>query len=473
MPKTPTEEVLARFKAIVGPKGFVEAPEDQTPYLKEWRDRFSGKTPLVLRPSSTEVVSAIMKVADETGTAIVPQGGNTGLVGGQIPNSDGTEVILSLDRMSCFRDIDAQNNTMTVDAGCVLATIQQAAESAERLFPLSLASEGSAQIGGLMSTNAGGINVLRYGNARDLALGLEVVLPNGDVWNGLKGLRKDNTGYDLKHLFIGAEGTLGIITGVTLKLFPQLSDHATALIGVTDLDAAVDLFSTMKHALGDVISAFELMPRIAIEYLLKHDLESRDPLNAQYPWYLLVELDDVGPHGRLDTALEENLARCVSKGLAQDAVVAKNDRESQSLWQMRERLSAIQKHEGGSLKHDVSVPISQLTAFVNEATLAVEHVCPGIRPFPFGHLGDGNIHFNFSQPPDLEIETFLARADEIARIVHDCVAKYGGSFSAEHGIGQLKRDDLTRYKSATEIDMMRRLKQTFDPKGIINPGKVL
>lgn len=466
----PTPETLARMKAIVGPKGFIDAAEDMGSYLVERRDLYQGRAAAVLRPASTAEVSALMKIAHETGTKVVPQGGNTGLVGGQIP-FEGDEIILSLSRMNRIGEIDVLNNTLTVEAGVTLAAAQEAAMKVDRLFPLSLASEGTCQIGGNLSTNAGGTAVLHYGNARSLVLGLEVVLANGDVWDGRKGLRKDNTGYDMKQLFIGSEGTLGIITSAVLKLFPRPKAVETAFVAVPNVEAAVDLLHRAEAMSGGTVTTFELMPRIGIEFLLKHQEGVSDPLNAPSPWYVLVEMS--AGEGSLRPTMEATLAAALEAGEATDAVIATSDTQRKKLWALREDMSEVQKREGGSIKHDVSVPVSRVATFIATATKAVEAALPGVRPVPFGHVGDGNIHFNLSQPVGADKEAFITRWGEMNAIVHDIVRSLDGSISAEHGVGVMKRDEIAATKSPVEIEMMRAVKRALDPKNILNPGKVV
>ncbi len=465
--KTPSPETLARLAAVVGEKGVIRDPLDQQAYLHEWRDLWHGATPLVLRPASTDEVSRLMVIAHETHTAIVPQSGNTGLVGGQIPNANGTEVLLSLDRMTRIIAVDAADFTITVEAGATLASVQAAAAHEDRLFPLSLASEGSCRIGGNLASNAGGLNVLAYGNARDLCLGLEVVLADGRVLNGLRALRKDNTGYDLRNLFIGSEGTLGIITKAVLKLFPKPRRHDTAFIAVPSPQAAVTLLSRFKQHANSSVVAFELIPELAISFVSKHMGLSR-PLADPSPWYVLSEFADA-PDQAMNVALEEAMA----EGLVTDAAVAQNETQRLAFWELREKLSDSQKFEGGSIKHDVSVPVSHIPRFITEAMAAVDKFMPGCRFMCFGHLGDGNLHFNVSQPLAMNKQAYLDRWAEMSRIVHDVVMAHGGSISAEHGIGQLKREDMRRVKSAVELDIMRGLKAMLDPEGILNPGKVL
>jgi FAD/FMN-containing dehydrogenase len=463
-------EAFARLKDAVGAKGFSEDPREIAPHLVEWRGKFRGHTKLLLKPQTTAEVSAILSICNETRTAIVPQGGNTGLVGGQIPLNG--EVLLNLARMNRIRQVDAEGMSMICEAGVILAEAQRAADEAGRYFPLSLAPEGSCTIGGNLSTNAGGVAVLRYGNARELALGLEVVLADGSVLDMLRTLRKDNTGYDLKQLFIGAEGTLGVITAAALKLFPRPETVETAFVALSDPAAAVELLARLQSATGGAVSAFELLPRIGLELVLAHIPQTSDPLASPAPWYVLVEATS-GAAMPLRETFETALAHAIDAGLARDAVVAANATQRASLWRLRESMSEAQKREGASIKHDVSVPVKDIPDFLRRGTALVERLVPGARTVAFGHLGDGNIHFNISVPRGGDGEAFLARWEEIARAVHDLVHEFHGSISAEHGIGMLKRDELPRYKSAAEMDVMRALKRVMDPNGILNPGKVL
>ncbi len=462
-----TAELLNQFAAIVGEKHVIRDAASMAGYMTEWRDIWVGKSPLVMRPGSTQEVSRILKLASETGTAIVPQSGNTGLVGGQIPFESGKELLLSLDRMTKILNIDAADSTMTVQAGVTLKSVQDAADDAGRLFPLRIASEGSCRIGGNLSTNAGGLNVLAYGNARDLCLGLEVVLPDGRIWNGLRRLRKDNTGYDLKNLFIGAEGTLGAITAAVLKLYPRPRTHETAFIAVTSPQAAVDLLSLAKEMSGNRVVAFELLPRIAMDFTVKH-MGISNPLVEFSPWYALSELADPAA-GSFEAVLEEAMTR----GLVTDATVAQSEAQRQALWAIRELMPESQKFEGGSIKHDVSVPVSKIPQFIIEATKAVENFMPQARVMSFGHMGDGNLHFNVSQPPGMDKKEYLDTWNEMNAVVFDVVLKFDGSISAEHGIGRLKKHHMTEIKSPVELQMMRDLKKLFDPTNIMNPGKVL
>jgi FAD/FMN-containing dehydrogenase len=458
---------IVRLKEVAGPKGWSDDPAEIAPHLQEWRGKYQGTSSLLLKPDSTETVSKILSICNETRTAIVPQGGNTGLVGGQIPFNN--EIILSLSRLNRIRDVDASGMNMIAEAGATLAAVQDAAAKTDRLFPLSIASEGSATIGGNVSTNAGGVHVLHYGNTRDLVLGVEAVLADGRVLDMLRTLRKDNTGYDLKQLFIGAEGTLGIVTAVALKLFPQPAERVTALIAVRDPQAAVNLLSYLQAATGGAMSAFELMPRLGLEFVLAHIPQTADPLAKPSPWYVLAEASG-GANSHLEDALENALS---SSGLVTDAVIAQSDTQRAALWKLREGMSEAQKPEGGSIKHDVSVPINSIPAFLKEGIAAVEKLAPGVRPVPFGHLGDGNIHFNFTVPKNGDNAAFLARWNEIQDTVHDIVKRYHGSISAEHGLGIMKVHEIERYKSAAELDVMRALKRTLDPNNILNPGKVV
>lgn len=469
----PSEETLQRFRDIVGPKGFTDDPERLAPHLMEQRGLYKGKTSAMLSPANTEEVAAIMKLAQETKTPIVPQGGNTGLVGGQLPFEAGEELILSLSRMNAVRAIDTENNTLTVEAGITLLDAQEAAEEADRLFPLNLASEGSCQIGGNLSTNAGGTAVLRYGNARDLVLGLEVVLADGRIWHGLRGLRKDNTGYDLKQLFIGSEGTLGIVTAAVLKLFPRPRAVETAFAAVPSVEAAVSLLRVAEAESGGMVTTFELVPRIGVEFVTRHLDGAEDPLGSPSPWYVLIEMTAGRKDAGLRETMEAALAAGMEENLVTDAALARSDSQRAALWTLRESLSDIQKREGGSIKHDVSVPVSAMAAFIARASEAVEREIPGIRPVPFGHIGDGNVHFNLSQPEGMDKDEYLAQWDRMAGIVHSIVREMGGSISAEHGVGRMKRDEIAATKDPVEIEMMQTLKHAFDPAGILNPGKVV
>jgi FAD/FMN-containing dehydrogenase len=465
MLKPATPALLDRLKAVVGLAGFSSDPDEMAPHLTEWRNRFVGKTPLLLKPARTDEVAAIVRLCAEEEVGIVAQGGNTGLVGGQIPRAEGCDLLVSMSRMNKIRQVDAVNNTMVVEAGCTLAVAQDAAAKVDRLLPLSLAAEGTSQVGGNLSTNAGGIHVLRYGNARDAALGLEVVTPDGTVWDGLRALRKDNTGYDLKHLFIGAEGTLGIITAAVLKLYPRPRQIQTMMASTSDPDKVLALLALARDLTGDGVYAFEMISRFALELVVRHIPGTLDPLATPAPWYVLTDL--TVPR---ETA-EAYLAAAFERGLIEDAVLASSAAQAKALWKLRESISESQKHEGGSIKHDISVPVSSIPAFVREALAAAERLIPGIRPVPFGHVGDGNLHFNFTQPLSMDKQVYLDRWQALNRVVHDIVVTHGGSISAEHGIGVLKREEARRYKSEVELDLLRRIKQALDPKGIMNPGK--
>lgn len=473
-PATLSPDTIARFAAIVGDKYALTDAADVHAYVTEDRNLFTGTSPLVLRPGSTAEVAAICKLASETRTAIVPQGGNTGLVGGQTPY--GGEVVLSMRRMDKVREIDVSSNTMTAEAGLVLQIAQQRAAEVDRLFPLSLGSEGSCTIGGNLSSNAGGTAALAYGVAREMALGLEVVLADGRVLNGLSKLKKDNTGYDLRNIFIGAEGTLGIITAATLKLFPKPRAVETAFVGLKSPEDALKLLGISRAEAGGSLTSFELIAHIAVDFSVRHGIGIRDPLTSQHGWYVLMELSS----GRDDArgTLEAILERGLEEGIVDDAAIADNIAQRQAFWKLREEISPAQKPEGGSIKHDISVPVAAVPAFIAEANAAVAKVLPGARPVPFGHLGDGNIHYNVSQPAATLSdsggrEAFLARWHDVSDVVFEVVLRMGGSISAEHGIGQLKAADLPGVKDPVAMDLMRGFKTMLDPLGILNPGKVL
>jgi FAD/FMN-containing dehydrogenase len=460
---------LSALRHAVDPQGWIDDPGDMAAYLHEQRNRYSGGALAVVRPASTEHVAALVRAAAAEKVEIVAQGGNTGLVGASMPHAGERAIILSLHRLNRIREIDALDYTATVEAGCILETVQQAAEAADRLFPLSLGSEGSATIGGLISTNAGGTMTIRYGNMRDLVLGVEAVLPDGSVWNGLRRLRKNNTGYDLKHLFIGGEGTLGIVTAAVLKLFPRPRQVETAFVGVPDPAAAIALLAQLRVASGDALSGFELMPRLALDFALRHVAGSVDPLERPYPWYVLIEATAGTANGLLRETLETALSDAMASGLVLDATLADSDAKRAALWFLREAIVQAQRFEGGSIKHDVSVPVSHVAALIARATKAVEAALPGIRPMPFGHVGDGNIHFNLSQPVGADTPAYLARWEEFNAIVHGIALDLGGSISAEHGIGRYKREELPMMKSKVELDMMRRIKSALDPDDLLNP----
>lgn len=462
-----------RFAEIIGEAHVLTDASDQAPYLTEWRDLYQGVTSMVLRPGSTEEVSAVMTYAYQHDLKVVPQGGNTGLVGGQIPQETGDEIVLSLSRLNKVRAVDPVGFTIIVESGVVLETLQNEAEKVDRLFPLSLGAQGSCQIGGNISTNAGGTSVLAYGNTRDLVLGLEVILPTGEIWNGLRTLRKDNTGYDLKQLFIGAEGTLGIITAASLKLFPKPKKMEAAFVGLPDPHAALKLFTLAKAQAGPVLTGFEIMPRIGVAFCLNHLDGARDPLEGSHAWYVLMELSSGSDAFPVRDLLEGILGDAFEDGLVEDAAFAQNLGQVQDFWHIRHGMSEVQKAEGGSIKHDVSVPVALIPDFLDKAAAAVEAFVPGCRPVPFGHIGDGNIHFNVSQPVGADKAAYLAHWDDMNAIVHGIVQDFGGSISAEHGIGRLKRSLLKEVKTDIELDLMQRIKSAFDPKGLLNPERVL
>ena len=467
--KTP-EHILDAIKDAVGPKGWTDDSDRIEAHVTELRGLWRGSCDLAVSPGDTAEVAAVMALCNGAGIPVTPQGGNTGLVGGGVPDGG---IVLSLGRLNHIRAIDADNNTMMVEAGCILADIQAAAEDAGRLFPLSLGAEGTCQIGGNLSTNAGGVQVLRYGNTRNLVLGLEAVLPDGRIWDGLRALRKDNTGYDLKHLFIGAEGTLGVITAAVLKLFPPLGLRETALAAMNSADKALELLHKTGCDAGDALSGFELLNRMSIEIALTHSPEVRDPFESPHDWYALIELSSPGGNDETGNILEGILSGALESGVIDDAVIAASGAQAQDLWRIREAVPLSQPAAGASIKHDVSVPVSKVPEFLARARQTVETEMPGIRTVAFGHLGDGNIHFNLSQPEAMDDQAYLAERERFNRLVYDIVEDLSGSFSAEHGIGALKRDELKRYRPATELDLMRALKAAFDPKGIMNPGKVL
>jgi FAD/FMN-containing dehydrogenase len=465
--------VLARMAEVVGPAHAIADRERQLPYLRELRGLYAGSAALVLRPGSTREVAQILAIAHEAGIGIVPQGGNTGLVGGQTPSPDGRQVVLSLSRLNNVREIDAAGGTMIVEAGVTLAAAQAAAEQADKLFPLSLPSEGSCQIGGVLATNAGGVGVLAYGNARALTLGLEVVTADGQVWDGLRTLKKDNTGYDLRDLFVGSEGTLGIITAAALKLFPRPAETAVALAALPDIGSVAALFRLAEARGHAGLTAFEFMSRFTLDLVSKHIPNTRLPLLAPAPWYVLIQLSSAEPGGLAEATMQRLLTEAADNGIVSDAVIAGSLAQSQALWRLRETASEAQRPEGGSIKHDVSVPVARIPDFLAAASQAVERVCPGARPVVFGHFGDGNVHYNVTQPAGMDKDAYLALWGPMSEAVHDVVASLGGSISAEHGIGQMKRGELLRFKSPLEIALMRKIKAALDPKGILNPGKVL
>lgn len=466
-----TSHLAARLAALVGSPNVAGEGPDQAPYLHEWRGLYEGRALFVVKPGTTDEVAAVVALAHELGIGIVPQAGNTGLVGGQIPDATGREIVLTVERLRKVRSVDPAGFNITAEAGVTLAEVQRAASAVERLFPLGMASEGSCRIGGNLATNAGGIAVLAHGTARDLVLGIEVVLADGRIWNGLKSLRKDNTGYDLKNLFIGSEGTLGVITAATLKLVAKPAETATALVAVRDLGAVPELFARARRLAGPELTAFEFIARIGLELVARHIERARLPFALEAPWYVLLDIASPRAYGEAEshllTIVEESL------DLVTNTAVAASVSQSRDLWSLRHALSEAQKREGGSIKHDISVPIAAIPEFVVRAGEAVAGICLSARPVVFGHFGDGNIHYNVSQPREMETARFLDLWTPMTEAVHALAVEMGGSISAEHGIGQLKRDALTRMKSAVELDLMRRIKAALDPKGIMNPGKLL
>ncbi len=458
-------DVLSRLKSVLGPEGWSENAERIAPKLVEWRGRWTGSTPLLVLPKSVEEVSAVIGICAETGTPVVPQGGDTGLVSGQIPQG---EVLLSTDRLRAIRDVDAADDVLVAEAGVPLAAVHEAAEDKRRRFPLSLASEGTATIGGLVSTNAGGTQVLRYGTMRDLVLGLEAVLPNGEIWNGLKRLRKDNTGYDLKQLLIGAEGTLGVVTAASLKLFPILASRSVAICAVASPADAIRLLGRAKEATGGQVEAFELMSRLGVAFALKHVPDLREPLAAEHPWYVLIETASA-ERGSAEAGMERVLTGALESGLVIDAAIAQTGDQAAAFWAIRENQSGAQRTEGAAWKHDVSVPVSRIAEFIETATAAVERFSPGVRVVAFGHVGDGNVHYDVLRPEGGGDEPHNALRDEGSRIVHDIVGALGGSISAEHGLGAMKTADALRYKPPVEVEALRAVRAALDPRRIMNP----
>lgn len=464
--------LIEQFARLIGGENVLTSADDLAPCLVDWRGRYRGAVCCAVRPGCTAEVSAVVRLCAEAGVPMVAQGGNTSHCGAGIPDASGSAVLISLSRMNKIRALDLANNTVTVESGCVLQTLQEAVSAKGRLFPLSLAAEGSCQIGGNLSTNAGGVQVLRYGNTRELTLGLEVVLPNGEIWNGLRGLRKDNTGYDLKQLFIGAEGTLGIITAAVLKLFPLPRAMCTVWLALESPEAAVDLFAALSAAFGAELTACELVSEVALDLVLKNIPGAQPPL-ARSSWFLLVELSSFGEKAVLDEAMQDFLEQAFDRASICDAVIAQSGDQARRLWALREDIGEAQKIEGVSIKHDISVPVSRIAEFVRRADAALNEAFPGIRIVTFGHVGDGNLHYNQSKPLAGENAEFIARQEEVNKIVHDLAHELGGSISAEHGIGQLKREEMRRYKSVVEMDMMCAIKRAIDPQGLMNPGKVL
>jgi FAD/FMN-containing dehydrogenase len=459
--------LLGQLTGLVGATHVLTDPADIAPFVTDWRGRYRGAAQCVVRPGTTDEVAAVVRACVEANVPIVPQGGNTSLCGAATPDGGGRAVVLSLSRLNRVVSVDAQNNTITVEAGCTLAAVQAAARAVDRLFPLALASEGTCQIGGNLSTNAGGVQVLRYGNTRELTLGLEVVLPSGDIWDGRRGLRKDNTGYDLKQLFIGAEGTLGIITGAVMKLFPLPKTQVTCWLNVDSPNATVGLINSAKSKFDAQLTAFEMVSETALGLVLKHIPDTLRP-TGKAPWYVLAEFSEADP-----AAVEAWLAERLEAGEVGDGVVAQSEVQARKLWALRENISEAQKIEGISIKHDVAVPVSAIPQFLAAADAALEEAFPGIRVVAFGHVGDGNLHYNLSKADAQDNAAFIAAQPAVNRIVHDTAHALKGSISAEHGIGQLKREELLRYKSPVEMALMRSLKQALDPRGLINPGKVI
>jgi FAD/FMN-containing dehydrogenase len=464
---------VAQLTSLLGADCVRTDADELGPRLVDHRGLYHGSAAAVILPRSVAQVATTLAFCNAHRLGVVPQGGNTGYCGGATPDASGSQVIVSLSRLNRVREVDPLNYSLTAEAGCLLAQVQRAALDAERFFPLSLGSQGSCQIGGNLSTNAGGTSVLRYGMMRELVLGLEVVLPDGRVLDRLTSLRKDNTGYDVKSLFLGAEGTLGIITAATLKLFPAIRSIATAFVAVASVQAAVELLSHLRTHSGDRVSSFELIPRLAVDLTVQHIPPAVDPLPERHDWYVLCELTSPRADEPLDTVLEDVLAQAHTAGLVQDAAIAQSGREAANFWFLRENIPRAQRLDGASLKHDISVPVAALPQFVQQAAAWIGgHVSEG-RLVAYGHVGDGNLHFNLNQDPRVPADAFLARADEVQRAIHDLVHEFGGSFSAEHGIGQLKVAELERYAPPVELDLMRAIKHAFDPNGIMNPGKVL
>ena len=469
----PSPEAMERLAAIVGAQYVITDEEAMRPYLREWRDRYVGRTACVLLPGSEEEVAEILKVANEERIAIVPQGGNTGLVGGQIPFEGGNEVVVSLKRLNRIIDIDAVGGTMTLQAGVVLADAQEAARKAGFEFPIDLAAAGSCMVGGNLATNAGGLNVIAYGVARENCLALRAAIPAGVLVGRLTALRKDNTGYDLRDLFIGSEGTLGIITSAVMKLYPAFNDTALAWVAVPSPEEAVRLITFIRQRLEKgVLTAMELVCRTGIDFAVKH-MDAREPFAEPAPWYVLVELSARGGPGSAMHDMEEILGAAFEDGLITDAALAQNAAQREEFWKLREGMSEAQKYEGGSIKSDISVPVAQIPAMIERGIAAVKEIVPGARPVPFGHLGDGNLHFNISQPVDWKKEDFLALWEEVTTAINEVALSLGGSISAEHGIGRMKRHWMARIHTPEEIAAMRAIKAHFDPNGIMNPGKLL
>ncbi|MDP9012073.1 MAG: FAD-binding oxidoreductase [Pseudomonadota bacterium] len=473
MPRPPDRDALNELKAAVGAGSWLDSQADTAPYVVDFRRLYHGATPLVLLPRDVAEVSKILEICNRAEVAVIPHGGNTGYCGGATPDESGSQVVLSMRRLNRVRYLDATNYSLVVEAGATLAAVQAAARDADRLFPLSLGSEGTAQIGGNVSTNAGGTAVLRYGMMRDLVLGLEVVLADGRVISGLKNLRKDNTGYDVKSLFIGAEGTLGVITAASLKLFPLPADTATALVGVDSPQRALDLLARLRTAAGDQVTTFELMPRLAVELTVKHITGVANPLAQDAAWYVLVELTSPNPHQDLLGLLSSELQEGAENGAVRDALIATSVAQSSAMWKLRESVPEAQRLHGASLKHDISVPVSSIPKLIEAGSALVQRLAPEGEVVGYGHLGDGNLHFNVSQRPGTDKAVFLGRGEQLEHAVFDLVESLGGSISAEHGIGRLKAAKFADRADPVELAVMRNLKRALDPKGILNPGKVL
>lgn len=466
-------DLSSELATLIGENHVLTREADVAPFAEDWRGRYRGTPTAVVLPATTDEVARVVGLCHAHGVSIVPQGGNTGLCGGATPRTEDRSVIVSLRRLNRIRRLDVLDQTITVEAGCTLAQVQEAAAAQDCLFPLSLASEGSCQIGGNISTNAGGVHVLRYGNTRQLVLGLEVVLPDGRVWNGLRRLVKDNTGYDLKQLFIGGEGTLGLITAATLRLFARPQQHVVAWVQVANPESALGLLNALRRRFGERVSAFELIGAEALDVVLRHIPGARMPTSAPAQWSVLVEIGDVDADSPLLEQAESVLMAQVEQGAVLDAVVASSGAQEAALWALRENISEAQRIDGFSIKHDVSVPVSAIPEFIEQAGSAVARAAPGTRIVVFGHVGDGNLHYNLSCADPERNRELIDRAEELSRVVYDVVHQCDGSISAEHGLGQLKRDEIARYKSALELEMMRRIKDSFDPGRLMNPGKVL
>ncbi|MBK7659414.1 MAG: FAD-binding oxidoreductase [Betaproteobacteria bacterium] len=465
-------ELALRLAQVVGPAAVLTEPSDTEPHSTDWRGQYRGRAALVVKPGTAQEVAQVVAILAGAGVGIVPQAGNTSLCGASVPDASGTQVVLNVSRLNKVRAIDLENDTITVEAGCILAELQRVADEADRFFPLSLAAEGTCEIGGNISTNAGGTQVLRYGNMREQVLGLEVVLPDGQLWDGLRGLRKDNTGYDLKHLFIGAEGTLGIVTAAVLKLYPRPRAIATAFVAVPGPAECISLLGAMRGSVGERLTGFEIVSRRCLDLVVKNVPGSTDPFATPHPWYALVECYDSGEAAALAERMEAALASAFESGFAADAVMASSEQQRRALWALRENVAEAQKKEGDSVKHDVSVPVSRVAELISAGSEELERAFPGARVVAFGHAGDGNIHWNLFPPPG-EQASVGPWSKRVNALAYDIVHRLHGSISAEHGIGVLKRDSLPKYKSALELELMRALKRTLDPRGIMNPGKVI